>query len=124
MPLHRYGKDLAGLAHHGGVERRLALQQSEFAQEPAGSVDRDRALVGAALVAEDFDGPAEDHEELPERLALAVQHLALGGPAALTVRAHVLELLRREARERPVPVGCLADRALLVLGRAHQTRAS
>lgn len=124
MPLHRNGQDLAGLAHHSGVERCLAFQEPEFTKEPAGAVDRHRPLVGAALVVQDFDGPAEDREELPERLALAVQHLALGGPAALTVRGQVLELLRREARERPVPVWCLADRTILLLGRAHQTRTS
>lgn len=124
MPLHRHGQDLARLAHHGGVERPLALQQPEFTQESAGSVHRHRALVWPAEVVEYLYGPAEDREELPERLALAVQHLALGGPSALTVRGQVLELFRRQARERPVSVRCLVDRTLLVLGRAHQTMAS
>jgi hypothetical protein len=71
QPLDGHGQDLAGLGGRGGHERRLAGEQTELAEEAAGAVDgQDALLVGDRHLA------VEDHGQVLQSVALLEQHVA------------------------------------------------
>ncbi len=99
-PLGRDDEDLAVLDRFGGEERHLAFQQSELAQEAAGTVHAQYPAF-AVLVAlvDDRDLAGEDDEEVVAGRALSDQHLAGANRSTRATDLERRDLVVRQPRE-------------------------
>ena len=107
--LHGHDQHLAGLHDHGAVERVLAGQQAELAEEAARPVDRDDPLVALPELVDDGHQALQDDEEVVAVVALVEQDLPRLDAAPLALGLQPCELLLAEARICAVAVGRLGE---------------
>ncbi len=103
-------QDLSGLAHDGGQERDLPLDQPELAEEPARAVRLHDALV-RSIALDDRDQAAEHDEEGVGRLSLAEEHVSGLDRAAFAMFGEDGELSVGQPREGAVSIRCLRQNA-------------